>query len=165
MALLSGCTLVTTILAASEPTLDPLPTVTEEPIATTPTPTPAEVGTPTDFFNLKPGDCFDLNVDESAALLYVSCDPPHLYEAYASYSMPGESTYPGDDEVDMFATTSCLDSFTSYVGTTHAQSMFTISWISPTQRSWESLNDREILCTLTPVDGYATTGSAKDSRR
>lgn len=167
--MLSGCTLVSTLAAAGE---DPLPTAdptsTAEPDATstpTPTPTATVAGAPTDFFNLKPGDCFDINEAGSGALLYPSCEPPHLYEAYSVFSMPGEATFPGDDAVDDFAYTSCLDAFTAFVGSTYSQSSFEFEWIKPSKGTWETMSDREILCSVTPSDGVATTGSAKDSRR
>ena len=171
---LAGCTLITTIAEAGATTE---PTVTETPIIvdgedgsttpppTTPSPTSGEQGQPTDYFHLKVGDCFDEPaVADGTALLYSSCDVPHLYEAYALVVMEG-ATYPGEQAVLDFGQRACSDAFQGYVGSSLATSKFTYSFIYPTEGTWNNMGDREFLCTVTPHDEVKTTGSAKDSRK
>lgn len=174
---LTGCTLVTT-LAGDGGTASPTETTPAEtdtsngeaidspaPDPTTPAPTASEDGMVTDFFYLKVGDCFDIPDDQNGvALLYSSCDVPHLYEAYSVEVMPGDE-YPGDDAVIEYAKEMCTNAFQGYVGSSPGTSVFRISYIYPTEGTWTNMNDREIMCALEPRDGTPVTGSARDSRR
>lgn len=172
---LAGCTLVTTLASGDEP--EPTSTEAQEPEHTSegesPEPTddtessetPTEEGQLTNFFDLKVGDCFDEpNGGGGDALLYSSCDVPHTYEAYSVVIMEGEATYPGDDAVAEFAANACLESFQGYVGSNPNSSSFTYEYIVPSESTWENMNDREIMCLVTPKDGSPTTGSAQNSR-
>lgn len=172
---LSGCTLISTLSAeGDEPettqTTEPTPDEggsTAEPTEDVPptTAAPSEEGQLTDFFDLKVGDCFDLPEEPNGnALLYSSCDVPHLFEAYSVHVMEGDS-YPGVDAVDDFAADVCIDSFQGYVGSSPSTSIYGYQSIVPSQETWENMNDREIMCVLTPSDGEPTTGSAADSRK
>ncbi|GGA59287.1 hypothetical protein GCM10011490_06600 [Pseudoclavibacter endophyticus] len=173
---LAGCTLVTTLTDGGAPAPTPTPTETAEPDPTTggeftdtpstdgPTDTPAEDGQQTNYFDLKVGDCFDDGETEGFATLFSSCEVPHLYEAYYVTIMEGDE-FPGDDAVLEFAEDVCNNAFQNYVGSNPSNSSYSYQYITPSESTWENMNDREIMCVVTPRDGEPTTGSAQDSRR
>lgn len=174
---LSGCTIMSTLAdggddpeTTTSTTPEPDPTESGDPVDTgDPDPTgstgPEEDGQLTNFFDLKIGDCFDIPDDgDGQALLYSTCEVAHMYEAYSVAVMEGDSTFPGDDAVYEYADEVCNDAFQGYVGSNHGSSSFTYQYIVPSQGTWENMNDREILCTVTPKSGSTTTGSAENSR-
>jgi|GEM_PF-3260171 len=174
---LTGCTLIDTLAGGGDkptptPTTSTTTSTTAEPThSSTPTsqPTsssaPAESGVQTNFFDLKPGDCFDLTSDQKDALLFSSCNVAHLYEAFAMVTMTGGSTYPGDNAVDTYAQTNCATQFQSYVGKSSQSSQYSMTYIGPSKETWEAptVNDRDILCLI--GSSSPATGSAKGSNK
>ena len=171
--LLSGCTLITTL--AQGGSASPTPTASETSTSgggtttsSTPTSTPTtEAGTRINFFDLKVGDCFDIPADSKGqATLFSSCEPLHVYEAYAIVTMTtGGATYPGDDAVNTFGNTACADAFAGYVGTSTSSSKFDFQYITPSKETWEGQNDRELMCILVMPDKTPVAGSAHNSRK
>lgn len=118
-------------------------------------------------FALQVGDCFDQppsgDITEVAA---VPCADPHDNEVFAIFDMEGgdDAAYPGDAAVTTAAEECGAALFSDYVGIDFAQSRFGVFQITPTQETWDSeLNDREIICTASTIDGTQITGSIKDT--
>jgi hypothetical protein len=88
----------------------------------------------------------------------------HDAEVYALFDMP-DSTWPGDTAIDDAATNGCIPRFHSFVGTSFEMSELNITWLEPTQESWQELDDREITCMVTTMDGSKLTGSMRGSGR
>lgn len=149
---LSGCSQVEDIVGSDEPDRDPSGQVTE-----------TEAGA--DVFALKVGDCtmgFTAETEVSE-LDIVPCDQPHVDEYYASVSVP-DGDYPGDEAINAQAETDCTAEFETFVGVAYADSELYVSFLTPTQESWETQNDREILCSVYE-EGVETTGSLAGAAR
>ena len=108
------------------------------------------------------GECIssdDLDGDEITSLPTFSCDEPHDFEVYEVKDLP-DGEFPGDDAVMDSAEELCLAAFEPYVGAEYDESELLLNFITPTQATWESDEDREVLCLLVSEE---TTGSFKDS--
>lgn len=97
-----------------------------------------------------------------AVVEVVSCDEPHSFEVYYSFDLT-EEIYPGPDVVEERWIAGCLDRFEGFVGTPFDESVLEISAIFPTEETWEELDDREVLCSVTTVSGEPLTSSAAGS--
>lgn len=96
------------------------------------------------------GDCFDdpVGAVEDTDLVVVHpCSDPHDNEVYATLEMPGED-WPGEDAVNRWADTHCLDAFAPYVGTRYESSVLEIGWYYPVEESWVKWDNRKISCLL-----------------
>jgi hypothetical protein len=124
-------------------------------------------------FSIKVGDC--LNEPEETAegvetVPIVPCDDEHDYEAYESIILD-DGDFPGDDVVSDAAEEGCFgDAFTEFVGLSYQESVLEVYVFTPTQETWDQLNDREILCLINDVDQTSgdlvpTTGSLEGSAK
>lgn len=116
-----------------------------------------------DIFSLKLGDC----LQESATGLLedvdvVPCEEPHDQEVYYEITMDdGEFS---EEAVDA-ASEECIgDAYTSFVGIGYQESTLDVTTISPTQDTWDGLNDRVIQCIVFDSAGQ-TTGSLEGTAR
>jgi hypothetical protein len=125
-------------------------------------------------FDLEVGDCFSGGENgEVSEVSVVDCDDEHAYEVFALVDHEGaaDEAYPGDEELEAFADDQCTgDEFESYVGISYEESIYYATWLTPTERSWDELGDREVVCVLYepedpsgPVDPRPVSGSARDS--
>ena len=67
--------------------------------------------------------------------------------------------------VNADADAGCYERFTPFVGLSYEQSTYGFFSITPTQDSWEQVDDREILCMIAPMDSSQTTGSAEGTAK
>jgi hypothetical protein len=118
-----------------------------------------------DVFTVKVGDCFQdpstLEIEDVSA---IPCSQPHDNEVYHVFKLGG-SRYPGDEAIEEAAFDGCLGPFAAYVGTDYDSSSLDYSWLTPTERSWNELDDREIVCILYDAEYNRLTGSMKGSRQ
>lgn len=95
------------------------------------------------------GACFTVDsiVDERVTTLpfVASCQVPHTHEIYAVVKSDAD-VYPGFDLLEEAAQRDCLLEFEDYVGISAFDSTLFYSWIVPSLSSWNSEDDREILC-------------------
>jgi Septum formation len=124
----------------------------------------APVGTDTDVFTVKVGDCLnDGGVEgEVSSVKTVDCAEPHDSEAFKSILMD-DGDFPGDAAVEEAATTGCTAAFTEFVGFDYETSVLNFSYFFPTEESWGE-GDREILCTIVDPAGK-TTGTLAGAAR
>jgi hypothetical protein len=123
-------------------------------------------------FSVKPGQCFRSPTKVHAELSKiprVPCDQPHNQEAYATvrYVQPdgtSASAYPGDDALSKFAQGACAQRFAGYVGVDYVDSKLFFTYLLPSPRSWESADDKYVICFVTTAGGVLTA-SVKDSRK
>lgn len=118
-------------------------------------------------FDLEVGDCF-LSLNTEDALTEVNaldCEHAHYAEVYSEVDLDDYDEYPGDDVISAEAEDFCLGSFEGYVGSDFQDSIYYLSYFSPSEDSWDNfLNpDRTISCILVMEDGSDWTGSAKGS--
>lgn len=115
-------------------------------------------------FELIVGDCFnDPGLDQVRTVTVVPCDEPHDYEIYHRFEL-GDGPFPGGEIIEDRWIQECLAQFEPFVGLAFDESVLDMSAIFPTQKSWEELDDREILCSVTAVDGTPRTRTAQGSR-
>lgn len=106
-----------------------------------------------DVFSLQVGDCFDDpdsgTIEDVAA---VPCADSHDNEIYHSFEME-DGDWPGDDAVQAAAAEGCDAEFEPFAGIAYDESLLDWAPITPTEGSWESGDDREILCTIYDTQG------------
>jgi hypothetical protein len=108
-------------------------------------------------------DCFnDAGLDAVEEVTVVPCTDPHDYEVFHVFEL-ADGAYPGVDAIETSWIDGCLARFEAFVGTTFEASLLDISAIYPTEETWNELGDREVLCSVTAVDGSLRTSSARSS--
>ena len=92
----------------------------------------------------------------------VDCSGPHDAEAYASFTMTGDS-YPGKAEIEKYGDEQCADAFADFVGLPFTKSALNYTYYYPGEDSWQQ-GDRLILCEIYDQTG-PVTGSLKGAER
>lgn len=111
--------------------------------------------------DLQLGDCFnDPASAEVETVIVVPCDADHDFEVYHLFELP-DGEYPGPEKLEEQWIQGCLPEFEPFVGVSFDESGLDISAIFPTEQSWEDLDDREVLCSVTAVDGSPRRSSAR----
>jgi hypothetical protein len=118
-------------------------------------------------YDLEVGDCGDWPEDSDAYLTVTvhPCDTPHDFEVYLVGDMPDgpNAVWPGENAVVDFSDEACLAAFQGFVGISwEASPDLTYSYLYPSEDSWDT-GDREILCTISSVDGTRMTGTREGS--
>ncbi|MCS5716347.1 septum formation family protein [Herbiconiux sp. CPCC 205716] len=116
----------------------------------------APPGVKTDVFTVEPGDCVDDTDDENVTELpVVDCAGPHDFEAFTSFEFdPGE--YPGDDAVHSHAQEACAAAMGEFVGLSYDDSTLDVQYLTPTEDSWNGLDDRTVVCLVYDPAGKLT---------
>ena len=106
-------------------------------------------------FAVQEGDCINFpdSTDAVESFEAVACDEPHDGEIYELFDVTGFEDYPGDAEVQSQGEAGCLSAFETFVGIDYQSSIYFFTYFSPTQDTWEQLDDREIICIVTPAEG------------
>ncbi len=115
-------------------------------------------------FRIRLGDCFgETSGDSVESVDAVPCDQPHRYEVFAAFNLayPDSATYPGRAAVQDEADNDCLSRFAGFVGTSYEESIYGIGAITPSDGSWDEVDDREVFCVISNYDGSFKTGSAE----
>ncbi|TAM80837.1 MAG: hypothetical protein EPN43_14555 [Jatrophihabitans sp.] len=123
-------------------------------------------------FSVEPGQCFQAPSTvqaELSSLTRVPCSKPHTREAYANvgYAAPDGSSggaYPGSDALTAFANGACAQRYAGYVGVDYLDSSLFFTFLFPSARSWQSDDDRKIICFVTTT-GAKLTASVKGSKK
>jgi hypothetical protein len=128
-------------------------------------------------FKVKTGQCFVAPSSVKAQLSSLTrtpCDQPHTQEAYATVSYTSaasgpsasasDSAFPGDDVLGTFAQGVCAQRFTGYVGVNYLDSKLFFTYLLPSPRSWESDDDRSVICFITTT-GAKLTSSVKGTKQ
>ncbi len=117
-----------------------------------------------DVFSLEVGDCLneDTAGSEVGEVPLVPCEESHVSEIYYSH-MIDTPDLPDSTEMEGIVTDVCLAEFESFVGMPYEESVLEVTWLEPTQGSWES-GDRELLCMVVDPSG-PVTGSLAGANR
>lgn len=122
-----------------------------------------------DAFTIRLGDCFNDagGLDSEAAgevssLPGVPCAEPHDNEVYAVFDL-GFVEFPGDEQMAEAAFGQCLERFAGFVGADYETSTLDITAMYPSIQSWNTQNDREVICAVYDVNGGKLEGSVKNS--
>ena len=114
--------------------------------------------------DLEVGDCLR-SADLSAAPavdVALDCAEPHDAEIFASTEMP-DGPYPGIDALREAADDFCLPRFEEFVGVAYLDSDLEAYPLLPSEDTWNSAGDREILCVLVAPEDV--TGTLEGSAR
>jgi hypothetical protein len=116
-------------------------------------------------FRIRIGDCIGGDLaDQVESVEGVPCDGPHQLEVYYAFNLPeGDGTFPGDLAVAEQAEEGCFNAFEPFVGLNYAESIYDFTTLTPTQGSWDGLDDREVLCMIGNYDGTQKTGTARNT--
>jgi hypothetical protein len=106
-----------------------------------------------DVFAVKVGDCvidptLVSDADEASEiseLAAVPCADEHDLEIIHEFALP-DGDFPTDEAVDEAAGAECIPAFDEFIGFTYEDSALGLSYLSPTQGSWEELDDRLVQC-------------------
>ncbi|NYD72308.1 septum formation family protein [Herbiconiux flava] len=116
----------------------------------------ADPGTKTDVFTVKPGDCVDDTDDENVTELpVVDCAGPHDFEAFTSFEID-EGEFPGEDAVHSQAQDACIVAMGEFVGLDYSESKLDVQYLTPTEDSWNELDDRTVVCLVYDPAGKLT---------
>lgn len=116
-----------------------------------------------DIFSLKLGDCM---MEAPSGLLedidVVPCAEPHDQEVFHEITMDdGEYS---EEAIDT-ATQECIgEAYTSFVGVAYDASTLEVYPITPTQQTWDELNDRVVQCVISDPAGQVE-GSLEGAAR
>lgn len=119
----------------------------------------------TDVFTLKIGDCLNAADLETmvSTVPTTPCGEAHDSEVYAAMKMT-DAEYPGDgattDQADAF----CIPEFGTFIGTPYETSELGYLALYPTQNTWDTIGDREILCIAKDEVGGLTATLAGAAR-
>lgn len=125
-------------------------------------------GGDTSVLNLEVGQCTDQSVageDSVSSLPIVDCAESHTGEIYSLPQVP-DGDFPGDAALQETAGQLCSgQDFQTYVGKPYQESAIYLSYLVPSDDTWEN-GDREIVCILTADEaGSASTGSLRGANR
>ena len=118
---------------------------------------------------LAAGDCVD-TIDGSAPeegiteLPRRDCDEPHDAEVYLVEDLPLDGDeYPGVERVNAAVQEVCLgDGFEAYVGVSYRDSIYGVSWLYPSDQSWD-VGDRSAVCMVVSPSRAPLTESVEGS--
>lgn len=116
-------------------------------------------------FVIQNGDC--INLPEESLIQSVEgvpCAAPHDAEAYLLFDL-ADGPFPGIDWVSEAAANRCVSAFHAFVGVAFERSELDVFYLHPTEESWNELDDREVVCMVTTMDGSQVTGSLGGSGR
>jgi len=110
-----------------------------------------------DVFSIRIGDCLAPTGEESEleSVPVVPCSQEHESEVYAEVIVP-DGEFPGNAAIEEAADAGCMEHFEDFVGIPYADSELMYSYFSPTEQSWEELDDRQVLCLVYGPEASST---------
>lgn len=106
-------------------------------------------------FAVQEGDCISWATDSSEISSFsgVPCDEPHDGEIYELFDIAGFDEFPGDQVIGEQADEGCLAAFEPFIGLEWELSEFFFTRFTPSQETWDGVDDREVICIATPGEG------------
>ena len=97
----------------------------------------------------------------------VPCEGPHQFEIYRLAQHPARqgAPWPGDREMEAFATAECYNAFSDFVGTIYELSELELGFLVPRRIDFEheAAQFRGVHCYVSSADGTELVGSARAS--
>jgi hypothetical protein len=114
------------------------------------------VATTTDPYQVAVGDCTgEMPAGSIKTVTLIPCSQAHYWEAFSATTLT-DASYPGQTAIGEKATTACAAAFKEFVGVSGSASKYSFNYFYPDQNSWDSSNDRQILCLAGSEDGNIT---------
>lgn len=110
-----------------------------------------------DAFDVSIGDCFmDDFGGEALAQVEdidaVPCDQPHRNEVFDLFDLP-DGEFPGEEELIRQSQEKCGERFTDFAGIDQHETRLDLAYLFPTQMTWDTQGDREVVCTVYDPNG------------
>lgn len=83
--------------------------------------------------------------DDVTDIPTVDCSEPHDAQVVGKFDLD-DGDFPGTDAVRAAADERCVSEFESFIGAAYGESSLEISYVYPTQQTWEQADDREVVC-------------------
>jgi hypothetical protein len=116
--------------------------------------------TTADAYAITAGDCVgELGAGSVTKLELLPCDQEHYWEAYLLTSLDG-TDYPGDVALAKQAEQQCTQAFADFAGIELKKSKYSFTYLSPTEQTWKSANDRALVC-LAGLPNGGVTGTLR----
>jgi Septum formation len=117
-------------------------------------------------FDLHEGDCFDLPTPNSEVfdVSGVPCTEPHDAEVLSTFDIDGDE-FPGQQAVIREAARGCKTRFADFIGVTYQRSVLDMQYLYPTEQSWNTQDDREVVCAVTDPKGKITVETLEGANR
>jgi hypothetical protein len=149
---LTGCNALNSLIGGADAERDEEGQVTEQ----------AEI----DIFALSVGDCMpagEANGEISEASV-VPCSEPHSDEVYFEFELE-DGDFPDSDVINTETEAQCIPAFEEFVGIAWEESTLEVYPITPTQATWDQMNDRIVQCVVfDPADDQLTESLADAAR-
>ena len=107
-----------------------------------------------DVFALSVGDCMPATNStdgEISDVDVVPCTEPHVDEVFHEFDLP-EGELPTGTDLENAIYAECDAAFETFVGLPYDQSTLGYWWITPTQDTWDQLDDRLVQCVIYQPD-------------
>lgn len=111
------------------------------------------------------GSCVIMAELEDASLFdfpTVPCDEEHDAEVIHTFDVD-DPEFPGEDDLQDHAGAVCEPVFEAYIGSDFWSSSLDMYLFWPSSYTWNTFNDREIICIAYTMDGSMVTESFRDS--
>lgn len=89
----------------------------------------------------------------------VDCTEEHDAQVVGKFDVEEDGDYPGEDALTAEAEERCAAAFEEYVGIAFEESSLKMSYVYPSEETWNQANDREVLCFAQTADGSTVTES------
>lgn len=117
-------------------------------------------------FRIQLGDCLADNVDgDFESVTAVPCAEPHTSEVFHAFNLQLGDDFPGLTAIQEAADAGCFPAFEPFVGAAYETSVYFFGAVTPTEASWNGVDDREVLCLITGEAGTSLTGTARGTAR
>ena len=106
-----------------------------------------------DIFALKVGDCMPTS-DTSGEITdadVVPCSETHADEVFFEFELP-EGDLPTEDEITAEVEAQCIPAFSEFVGIDYYDSALDFWWLTPTEETWTTADDRLVQCVVYEPD-------------
>jgi Septum formation len=117
-------------------------------------------------FDLHEGDRFDLPKPngEVSDVSGVPCTDPHDAEVFSAFDIEGDE-FPGQQTVIQDAERGCRARFADFIGVTYQKSVLEMQYLYPTEQSWNTADDREVICSVVEPTGKITVETLEGANR
>ena len=120
-----------------------------------------------DAFSIRVGDCYNQGTSTSedgsseiSTVDAVPCSEPHDNEVYAVFDVDVEE-FPGREGMYELAVSECVARFDDFVGMAYQDSILDVNPLYPTLDGWNSIGDREVICSVFHMEDERLEGTAE----
>lgn len=114
-------------------------------------------------FAVKEGDCVNVpDGEELSEFEGVACTEPHDAQVSALFDLT-EAAFPGQASATELGNEGCMERFEPFMGVAYEDSAYYFYPVTPTQQSWDQVDDREVICLIVSGDNSKLTTDLRGS--